>query len=42
MIRAFEKQQLLYMRCEHCSEAITEQQTSDVYREYVQPAEGGD
>lgn len=34
-IRAFEKQQLIWMRCEICGEVITKQQIDDTYREYV-------
>lgn len=33
-IRAFEKQQLLYMKCDLCGKGITKQQIDETYREY--------
>lgn len=33
-LRLFEKQQLLYMKCNECGEGITKDQIDNTYREY--------
>jgi len=34
-IQAFEKQQLVFIRCESCDKGITKQQIDDAYKEYT-------
>jgi hypothetical protein len=33
-VQAFEKQQLVYVRCGHCNAGITKEQIANTYREY--------
>jgi len=33
-IKAFDIQQLIFLKCEHCGEKITKEQISNAYREY--------
>lgn len=35
LIRTFEQQQLVYVKCKHCKKGITKEQIDNTYREYM-------
>lgn len=35
LVQAFEKQQLLYLKCENCGKGITKDQISEAWRDYT-------